>query len=39
MLGRQPLPLLLADFPGAGKTVMAGLLVKGLLIRGSLGGV
>ena len=36
MLGRQPLRFLLADDPGAGKTVMAGLLIKELLIRGSL---
>ncbi len=36
MLDRQPLRFLLADDPGAGKTVMAGLLVKELLIRGSL---
>jgi hypothetical protein len=28
---------LLADDPGAGKTIMAGLLVKELLIRGDLG--
>ena len=36
MLGRQPLRFLLADDPGAGKTIMAGLLIKELLIRGSL---
>jgi hypothetical protein len=36
MLPRQPLRFLLADDPGAGKTVMAGLLVKELLIRGDL---
>ena len=36
MLARQPLRFLLADDPGAGKTVMAGLLIKELLIRGSL---
>lgn len=36
MLARQPLRFLLADDPGAGKTVMAGLLVKELLIRGDL---
>ena len=36
MLERQPLRFLLADDPGAGKTVMAGLLIKELLIRGSL---
>jgi SNF2-related domain len=36
MLSRQPLRFLLADDPGAGKTIMAGLLVKELLIRGDL---
>ena len=36
MLPRQPLRFLLADDPGAGKTVMAGLLVKELMIRGDL---
>ncbi len=36
MLPRQPLRFLLADDPGAGKTVMAGLLLKELLIRGDL---
>ncbi len=36
MLERQPLRFLLADDPGAGKTVMAGLLIKELLIRGTL---
>ena len=36
MLERQPLRFLLADDPGAGKTVMAGLLIKELLLRGSL---
>ena len=36
MLDRQPLRFLLADDPGAGKTVMAGLFIKELLIRGSL---
>ena len=36
MLDRQPLRFLLADDPGAGKTVMAGLLMKELLIRGVL---
>jgi hypothetical protein len=35
MLPRQPLRFLLAD-PGAGKTIMAGLLIKELLIRGDL---
>jgi hypothetical protein len=37
MLPRQPLRFLLADDAGAGKTIMAGLLVKELLIRGDLG--
>lgn len=36
MLPRQPLRFLLADDPGAGKTVMAGLLIKELIIRGDL---
>ena len=36
MLDRQPLRFLLADDPGAGKTIMAGLLIKELLIRGTL---
>jgi SNF2 family DNA or RNA helicase len=36
MLTRQPLRFLLADDPGAGKTIMAGLLIKELLIRGDL---
>ena len=36
MLPRQPLRFLLADDPGAGKTVMAGLLVKELMIRGDV---
>jgi superfamily II DNA or RNA helicase len=36
MLPRQPLRFLLADDPGAGKTVMAGLLIKELLARGDL---
>ena len=30
MLPRQPLRFLLADDPGAGKTIMAGLLIKDL---------
>jgi hypothetical protein len=33
MLPRQPHRFLLADDPGAGKTIMAGLLIKELLIR------
>jgi len=36
MLTRQPLRFLLADDPGAGKTIMAGLLIKELLTRGDL---
>lgn len=36
MLTRQPLRFLLADDPGAGKTVMAGLLIKELRVRGDL---
>lgn len=36
MLSRQPLRYLLADDPGAGKTIMAGLLIRELLIRGDL---
>jgi superfamily II DNA or RNA helicase len=36
MLPRQPLRFLLADDPGAGKTIMAGLLVKELILRGDL---
>jgi hypothetical protein len=35
MLPRQPLRFLLADDPGAGKTIMAGLLIKELMIRGA----
>lgn len=33
MLPRQPLRFLLADDPGAGKTIMAGLLIKELILR------
>lgn len=33
MLPKQPLRFLLADDPGAGKTIMAGLLIKELAIR------
>ncbi|MFH0970171.1 MAG: helicase-related protein [Candidatus Diapherotrites archaeon] len=33
MLHRQPLHFLLADDPGAGKTIMAGLLIKELMVR------
>jgi SNF2 family DNA or RNA helicase len=36
MLPRQPLRFLLADDPGAGKTVMTGLLIKELMLRGDL---
>ena len=36
MLSRLPLRFLLADDPGAGKTIMTGLLIKELLIRGDL---
>lgn len=34
MLPRQPLRFVLADDPGAGKTIMAGLLIKELILRG-----
>ena len=36
MLPRQPLRFLLADDPGAGKTIMAGLLLKELIARGDV---
>jgi superfamily II DNA or RNA helicase len=36
MLSRQPLRFLLADDPGAGKTIMTGLLIKELIARGDL---
>jgi len=36
MLPRQLLRFLLADDPGAGKTIMAGLLIKELYLRGDL---
>lgn len=36
MLTRQPLRFLLADDPGAGKTIMAGLLVRELVVRGDV---
>lgn len=36
MLPRHPLRFLLADDPGAGKTIMAGLLIKELAARGDL---
>ena len=36
MIPRQPLRFLLADDPGSGKTIMAGLLIKELMIRGDV---
>ncbi|HLT09516.1 MAG TPA: helicase-related protein, partial [Micromonosporaceae bacterium] len=36
MLPRTPLRFLLADDPGAGKTIMAGLYIKELMLRGDL---
>lgn len=36
LLPRQPLRFLLADDPGAGKTIMAGLLIKEMIVRGDL---
>ncbi len=36
MLSRHPLRFLLADDPGAGKTIMTGLLIKEMVIRGDL---
>lgn len=36
MLRKNPLRFLLADDPGAGKTIMAGLLVRELSLRGAL---
>src|SRR5260221_7622164 len=36
MLGKQPLRYLLADDPGAGKTILNGLVITGLMIRGAL---
>ena len=36
MLPRQPLRFVLADDPGAGKTIMAGLFIKELIARGDL---
>ena len=35
-LEQQPLRFLLADDPGAGKTIMSGLLIRELLLRGDL---
>ena len=36
MLSRLPLRYILADDPGAGKTIMTGLLLKELMVRGDL---
>lgn len=36
MLPRLPLRFILADDPGAGKTIMTGLLIKELMARGAL---
>jgi len=36
MLTHQPLRFLLADDPGAGKTIMAGLLIRELIVRGDV---
>lgn len=36
MLPRNPLRFVLADDPGAGKTIMAGLLIKELIFRGDV---
>ncbi|MBF0121373.1 MAG: DUF3883 domain-containing protein [Desulfobacterales bacterium] len=36
MISKQPLRFLLADDPGAGKTIMAGLLIRELMVRGDL---
>jgi superfamily II DNA or RNA helicase len=36
MLARTPLRFLLADDPGAGKTIMAGLYIKELVLRGDV---
>ncbi len=36
LLRQNPIRFLLADDPGAGKTVMAGLLIKELMLRGSV---
>jgi len=36
MLPRTPLRYLLADDPGAGKTIMAGLYIKELILRGDV---
>ena len=39
MLPRQPLRFVLADDPGAGKTIMCGLLIKEMLLRGDAANV
>lgn len=36
MLPRMPLRFVLADDPGAGKTIMTGLLIKEMIVRGDL---
>ena len=36
MLNKKPLRFLLADDPGSGKTIMTGLLIKELIVRGDL---
>jgi hypothetical protein len=36
MLPKQPLRFVLADDPGVGKTIMAGLLIRELILRGDL---
>jgi len=36
MLSKQPLRFVLADDPGAGKTIMAGLLLRELVVRGDV---
>ncbi|QTA82379.1 Helicase C-terminal domain-containing protein, DUF3883 [Desulfonema limicola] len=36
MIPKQPLRFLLADDPGSGKTIMAGLLIRELMVRGDL---
>jgi superfamily II DNA or RNA helicase len=36
MLTKQPLRYLLADDPGAGKTIMSGLLIRELILRGDV---
>jgi len=36
MMPRLPMRFLLADDPGAGKTIMAGLLIKEMIVRGDL---